>query len=183
MSTTTEIRYSAGLIVYLMGSLFSLANAAESSSDLLFRVINERLSHMESVALFKAENQLATENLDQEKIILSNGQLAAMEAGLDQAPVAGFFQAQIDAAKIIQYRQRAKWLTEPIDLIAPNLNEVVRPLLIELGDQIILLLADTVNTQGGFTESQRQHFYDSITVEMLTEIEKELLFNALLAIK
>ena len=183
MTTYNEIRRSIFLKAFLMICLPSSANAAKPLQDVLFRVINERLSHMEAVALFKAANQLAIEDLDREKIVLSNSQLAAANAGLNQAYVTDFFQAQIDVAKIIQYRHRAKWLTEPVELIALDLNEVVRPLLTELGDQITLLIADTVNNQGGFAESQRQHFYDSITVEMLTEIEKKLLFNALLGIK
>ena len=183
MTTYNEIRRSIFLMAFLMICLPSSADAAEHSQDVLFRVINERLSHMEAVALFKAANQLAIEDLDREKIVLSNSQLAAANAGLNQAYVTDFFQAQIDVAKIIQYRHRAKWLTEPVELISLDLNEVVRPLLTELGDQIILLIADTVNNKGGFAESQRQHFYDSITVEMLTEIEKKVLFNALLGIK
>ena len=183
MSKYNEIRRSIFIMAFMMIWLLLSADTEEQSQDILFRVINERLSHMEAVALFKTANQLASEDLDREKIVLSNSQLAAANAGLNQAYVTDFFQAQIEVAKIIQYRHRAKWLTEPVELIARDLNEVVRALLTELGDQVTLLVANTVNSKGGFAESQRQHFYDSITVEMLTEIEKKLLFNALLGIK
>ena len=85
------------------------ASAAVKSSD-IFKTINERLSYMEDVALYKAQKGIKIEDLARELVVVETASLSAQKAGLDIESVSEFFQAQISAAKAIQYRYRADLL-------------------------------------------------------------------------
>lgn len=68
---------------------------------------------MKDVAGYKAYNHLAIEDLSQEAKVLSSSMLEAEKLMLDGESVKPFIQAQMDAAKAIQYRYRADWLSVP----------------------------------------------------------------------
>ena len=110
--------------------------AGVTSQD-LFSAINERLSYMEDVALFKAQQHLPIENIERENVVLDKAKMSAFKQGLDPDSIEGFFEAQISVAKAIQFRYRADLLFEPSVEKSKNLQNEVRPLLLELGDQII----------------------------------------------
>jgi chorismate mutase len=76
-------------------------------------LINERLSYMKDVASSKAENHQPVEVVAQEDRVLQDTQKVAEGLGLDPNSVKPFIVAQMSAAKAIQYRYRADWLSTP----------------------------------------------------------------------
>ncbi len=112
--------------VYL-ALLFSALTPNTQDAEALFETINQRLSYMKDVGLYKAQNQLAIENVERERVVLNSAKTAAAEKGLDADAVAGFFTAQISAAKAIQYRYRADLLSQPSQRQPLDLNAEIRP--------------------------------------------------------
>lgn len=158
------------------------ASAAVKSSD-IFSTINERLSYMEDVALYKANKSLKIEDLARELVVLDKAKLSAQKEGLDIQSVTGFFQAQISAAKAIQYRYRADLLSAPSDKTPVDLKSVVRPNLIRLGAKLNEELADFLTHGGTFKPSEISDFNQALTSPFLSENDKKMLFNALTDIR
>lgn len=157
-------------------------HAADDVQTLLFRSINERLSYMESVALYKAENELAVEDIGREKEVIENAKLNAAREGLDPESVESFFIAQISVAKVIQYRHQAQWLLSPPEQEAVNLEIDIRPRLNDLGTDITILLGILIEQEGKISAEARNLFYQTIEQTFVTEEEKDLLFNGLLQV-
>lgn len=120
----------------------------------LFSSLDERLTLMPAVADAKHALGVATENLQREDLVLdaaSRGVLESAEnAGIgapDKTLIRQLFRTQIEAAKWIQDRRRDD-LRSPIDeskiatdkAARTELEEVIRPALIYLGDRISMLL-------------------------------------------
>lgn len=162
--------------------LLPLPVLANADALTVFNTINERLTYMHDVALYKAQHHLAIEDVDREKKVLASATLAATQLGLPANKVDGFFKAQIAVAKAIQYRYRAQWLASPISGAPRDLQTQVRPALIKLGKQLNTELADYLIQGGHFVRSQYQDFSDAIKVKYVTEADKKLLFNALIKI-
>ena len=80
----------------------------------LFLSIDERLGYMENVALYKAQNQIAIEDIERERIVLADATQQAVLHGINPDSIKRFFVAQINAAKAIQYRYRAELLGSAI---------------------------------------------------------------------
>jgi len=157
-------------------------SSSNKSAQALFKVINQRLGYMQDVALFKAQNQLAIENLPREKVVLDAAVKNATTAGLNARQVRGFFRAQINAAKAIQYRYRAKLLTDPVEKLPPDLNGHIRPALIKLGDKIIRSMTAHIKQFGSFEKSQKELFFAIVNNQLLSSSDKQKLFNGLIAI-
>lgn len=157
--------------------------AAQSPEQYLFSLINQRLSHMEDVALYKVQNSLPIEDIAREEEVIAQAKLAAAEAGLIADSVEQFFTAQISVAKAIQRRFSEDWLTTTPTRAAIDLQTEVRPLLTVLGDQIIAALANVLSTRGSIDSSSRGLFHRSIVVRHTSEQDKDLLFEALLLIE
>ncbi|MBS0883499.1 chorismate mutase [Pantoea sp. JGM49] len=101
-------------IILLIGlSCSATALAAPVIDSDVASLINQRLSYMKDVAGYKAANHLAIEDLPQEEKVLASAVLQAEKLGLAGESVKPFVQAQMDAAKAIQYRYRADWLSTP----------------------------------------------------------------------
>ncbi|MCP3901424.1 MAG: chorismate mutase, partial [Desulfobacteraceae bacterium] len=58
------------LSIFFLLAISSSQAWAEVTSEELFSTINERLSYMEDVALFKAQKHLPIENIEREKVVL-----------------------------------------------------------------------------------------------------------------
>lgn len=164
-------------------SIFALPTNADVTSIELFRTINERLSYMEDVVLFKIKNHLPIEDIQRENVVIDNAKVFATEQGFDSEIVEDFFHAQISVAKAIQYRYRADLLSQPSFRQQRDLQKEVRPALIRLGNQIIEQMAVYCRNHGGFQEAQFDEFSGAITVRYVTEADKQLLFRALLRVK
>ena len=155
--------------------------AATSAAD-LFNTINDRLSYMEDVAIYKSENHLAIEDLPREAIVIGKAKQTAAESGLNPDTVEDFFRAQIAVAKAIQYRYRADYQSQPATHSARDLNTEVRPALLQLGNQIITQISQ-YQQHGAFQPQQYDQFKQIINVKYVTEADKKRLFDALLKIK
>lgn len=99
--------------------------------------VNQRLSWMKDVAGYKAVRHLPIEDLQQEANVLAKSVAEAEKLGLDGHSVRPFIQAQMDAAKAIQYRYRADWLTAPEVGWQPQPLDVIRTRLSQLNTTIL----------------------------------------------
>ena len=174
------------LLAFTLLSGFCPLSFAEPEPDAIhiFRLINERLEYMEMVALYKHQSHIPVEDLTREKFILEESLLSASEQGLDPDSVSVFFQSQIDAAKAIQYRYRADWLTSPPEHAETiDLTNEIRPRLTTLGKAIVASISGYLNTGQSFNSGQLTEFMDTVKVHNLSIIDKENIFRSLLQVK
>ena len=170
-------------VAFILLLVASQVAAAEDVNSDLFAAINDRLSLMEEVALYKVNNTIPVEDLAREEVVLADTQTNAAREGLNPQSVRQFFAAQIAVAKAIQYRHLADWQSAPALRQADDLQTVIRPALTELGNRIISLLAESVNASGGFDETDRPLFNDAITANHVSLADRDFLFDALLVIR
>ena len=157
--------------------------AAQPEAITAFQLINERLKHMEDVAMYKSVNGLPVEDLPREKIVIENAVLAAESQELLGDSIEGFFIAQINVAKAIQYRSLADWLSSPISKPIQDLPNQIRPKLTELGDEIVKELALLLSLEGRIEESLRESFHLHMSVNKVSAAEVDLLFDSLLLVR
>lgn len=167
------------LIGFLLSATANL-QAAEADLAELFSAIDERLSHMESVALYKAQNQLPIEDIAREEIVIADAKRAAYLEGINPDSIEAFFMAQISAAKAIQYRYRAELLSAPNPSPAVDLDRTIRPAITELGNRIVILLTNYLKDTGSIKPIDIEQFNLAISTRFISEADKNLLFNALL---
>ncbi|WP_062266231.1 chorismate mutase [Endozoicomonas arenosclerae] len=175
------MKYLAALVFGVL-TTFSVAWASPEASD-IFKLINERLSYMEDVALFKKQTGKPVEDIPRENVVVEKASLKARDEGLDPESVVGFFRAQIDAAKAIQYRYLADWLSRSVDREPRDLNTVVRPALLKLGNEITIEISNYLKSGHQFTDSQWQDFLNQVNVSNLSEADKRRLFDKLREIR
>ncbi|WP_017345632.1 chorismate mutase [Pantoea sp. A4] len=126
----------------LMLAFSASSLAAPVTSSRLAELINQRLGYMQAVAADKARTHKAVEDLAQEQQVLARTAQRAVALGLDGESVKPFIQAQMDAAKAIQYRYRADWLAQP-DTALPNLSLAeVREKISSLSDAVLAQTAE-----------------------------------------
>ena len=157
--------------------------AAQPETITAFQLINERLKHMEDVAMYKSVNGLPVEDLPREEVVIENAVLAAESQGLIGDSIENFFITQINVAKAIQYRSLANWLSSPISKPIPDLPNQIRPKLTELGDEIVKELALLLSHEGRIGESLRESFQLHMSVNNVSAAEVDLLFNSLLLVR
>jgi chorismate mutase len=170
------------ILLFAAFVIFSHQAVAEVTSSELFTAINERLGYMGDVALFKAHNHLAIEDIEREKIVIDKAKKSAHEKGLDPDSVEEFFKAQISVAKAIQFRYRADLLSQPSFQEPKDLKREIRPQLLSLGDQIIQQMAIYIEALA-FKPTGFADFDAAINVEYVTASDKQLLFKALQKVK
>ena len=157
--------------------------APGAETEALFALLDERLGHMEDVALYKARNGIAVEDLAREAVVIADSKAAAAAAGLNPDSVEAFFAAQIAVAKAIQYRPLADWLSAPMPAGTRDLQTEIRPVISALGDQIVAALTRMAAAEGGLPGSLRQSFRQAITTKHVTAADVDLLFDSLLAVR
>lgn len=163
--------YSA--VVMLATLSFSTADAS------LGKLINERLSWMKDVAGAKAQQHQAIEDLAQEQKVLARAVIDAESLGLDGESVKPFIQAQMDAAKAIQYRYRADWLSTPETSWQPRPLNEVRKQISELSDRILRKVAERLKASGKLTEADREEFMRTVQQHNLTGQDKAHMWQAI----
>lgn len=160
--------------------LSSTVRGAENENiGALFLAINERLGHMEDVALYKAQNQIPVEDIEREKAVLENAKALAAAQGIYAASMERFFAAQIKAAKVIQYRHRAELLIQELPTKTVDLNRQIRPALDSLGLEIVRLFAQMLRAGEFIEEQQSASFLATQSSRHLTEADKLVLFDAM----
>ncbi|MBM87113.1 MAG: chorismate mutase AroQ, gamma subclass [Gammaproteobacteria bacterium] len=180
MKIDYSIKY---ILLTICWSFLGISSAACASEKKIFHLINERLSYMEAVALYKSENKLPIDDFVREQIVIENATSMAADQGLLRDSVEPLFRAQIAVAKAIQYRSIADWISEPSTEQAPNLATEIRPILTELGDKIISALADFLKNGKVIQEKQRDSFHKIVTHKHINNADKDQLFNSLLLIR
>ncbi|MCW8879272.1 MAG: chorismate mutase [Kangiellaceae bacterium] len=167
-----------------IGFFVSQHCAADHSTE-VFKSIAQRLSYMEDVALYKAQQGLAIEDKKRESVVLENALANSQQRNLDRDAMALFFSAQISAAKAIQYRYRAEWLSQPQALARKpkDLKQIVRPQLLVLGNRIIDGIERRLKNEGPFTQEQLAQFLALVKVKHLSRADKKMLFNSLMKIR
>ncbi len=172
------------VVTGLLCLTLSTLTVADTMSNGIFQLINQRLTYMQDVALFKAKNHSAVEDIPREKQVLEKALIDAEQAGLQPESIAGFFQAQMDAAKAIQYRYMADWLsTLPDSDEYRDLALEVRPKLLELGDEIIIRIGDYLKGGGTFDNKMQKTFVRTVNVTNLSKSDKKKMFQSLQMIR
>lgn len=163
------------LLIGLSCSATVLA-APETNSDVA-SLINQRLSYMKDVAGYKAANHLAIEDLPQEDKVLASAVQQAEKLGLAGESVKPFVQAQMDAAKAIQYRYRADWLSTPEQGWQPLPLDQVRTKINVLSASILSGISTQLARGEPFTN--KPSFLHSLNQTHLAEGDKARLWEAL----
>ncbi|WP_168416075.1 chorismate mutase [Erwinia amylovora] len=165
-------------LLLLAGLLFSATGMATlTQKDDVAALINQRLSYMKDVAGYKANNHLAIEDLSQEAKVLSGSVVLAVKLGLDGESVKPFIQAQMDAAKAIQYRYRADWLSEAQTGWQPQPLEQVRSKISVLSTDILTHISQRLSKGERFTD--KTAFMQGLEQTNLKDIDKTRLWQAL----
>jgi len=175
------------IILILIASAIVFSTAAHSAeSELLlslFQSIDERLEYMDDVALFKAQNGIPIEDIEREKIVISDAKDLAASHGLDPDSIERFFIVQINAAKAIQYRYRAELLTRETPKLLIDLQSDIRPALDRLGSDIVTLFATLLQSRFSIDEESRERFMATLLSPLLADVEREALFDAMLEVR
>ena len=181
------------LLGFLICSFTPLSAYADiQNNNLLYQLINTRLSHMKAVAWYKWEHKLPIEDLAREQLVIEKSIIMAKEHNLSAQRVVPFFKVQIELAKKIQNYYQLQWaqsqslnaeLNSNINsaLISanrglPTLAEI-RPELITLGQKIIGNIAGSDQVHDFYQFSQ------AIKHPALELNDKALLFYALSQVK
>jgi cyclohexadienyl dehydratase len=113
---------------------------AHGASDVL-DLVDERLGLMRDVAAHKWRNGLPIEDVEREATVIGNAAETALRHGIEVSRTRELFRAQISAAKEIQRYWFERWALDEPPAPAPDLNGVIRPRLLLLGEQILVQLA------------------------------------------
>ncbi len=171
-------------VIALLTIVLSNESTSAQNSDIetLFQLINERLSYMEHVALYKENTKTPIEDIQREAVVIDNAVESANELGLFGPSVESFFRVQISVAKAVQYRYRADWLSTPPTFVPLDLQQVIRPKLSELGESIVKELATFYLDGGQISDEHRILFHDTIRIKNISAQDKTRLFDSLLVI-
>jgi chorismate mutase len=161
-----------------MGAAYA-QNAVEQLRPLV-ETTAHRLMIGEQVALAKWDSGKAVEDAPREAQVILGAVKDGAAKGLDGASVSNFFNAQIEANKIVQYALLADWYRAdkapdhaPVDLvkkIRPQLDEVQKSLIAELMDTIAVRTsktchADVAKAVGKYVST---HVHDSGPINAAT---------------
>ncbi len=151
----------------------------------IFNLIDKRLGYMKDVAAYKARNHSPVEDLQREWAVIKSSREQAERLGLDPDSIEHFFEAQISAAKAIQYRYRADWLSSPLpaDYKPADLITVIRPALMELGNDLLISIKQFLNRGYSFSPTQEKLFVKTIATARLSQADKVKLYRGLSEIK
>lgn len=166
--------------VFLICANLAMPTSANADQGRLFTAIGERLGWMASVAAWKYSNDVQVEDLEREALVLESATADAEELGLSSESVRDFFQAQIDAAKAIQWCWIETWQSgaSPIGE-APDLATEIRPELIRLGREVLQELEIEISQSGPILEDKQGAFLEAIPVECLDDHSRIKLFEGL----
>ncbi|MFD2179436.1 gamma subclass chorismate mutase AroQ [Veronia pacifica] len=154
---------------------------AHTSADAVYKKINERMTYMPDVALFKAQHQLAIEDLQRESVVLEKAKTSSANYQLDSESIDSFTVALMSAAKAIQYRRRAELLSVSADEqpVPRDLKKVIRPALLKLGGELNSAIASHLKMGRKFTDSDYEIFVSHLTAPYLSEQDKVMIFKSL----
>lgn len=167
------------LVILTLTAAGFTATAASAERHSVGSLINERLSYMKDVAGDKAQHHQTIEDLPQESKVLEKAVADAGALGIKGETVKPFIQAQMDAAKAIQYRYRADWLSVPENGWTPRPLSEVREKIGRLSYTILQTVAERLKSGGPLTEQEKARFMQDIRQQNLNDRDKLLIWNAL----
>lgn len=170
-------KYSGTLLLLTVLFFSATATAVPAQNDDVASLVNQRLSYMKQVAGYKAKNQLAIEDLRQEEKVLAVSLDEAERLGLKRESVKAFVQAQMDAAKAIQYRYRADWLSVPENDCQPDSLEQIRTKISILNTRILTTISDTLMKGESF--AGKDDFLNALNQINLHNDDKERLWYSM----
>lgn len=111
----------------------------------LVEISARRLVIAQEVALAKWDSGTPVEDVSREAQVILDVTTKAEARGLDEASVADFFKAQIEASKLVQYASLAAWRRagRAPNHKAINLSSTIRPELDQVDTALIAELAKT----------------------------------------
>lgn len=175
--------FVAAFLVLTMWSFSTYADQRQAAEE-LFDLINQRLSYMEDVALYKAQHGLAVEDKEREAIVIANTAQSAEMNGIEISSAETFFAAQIEVAKYIQWRVLEVHSEQEIAEAAPrDLIEEIRPALNQLGDSMLESISDYLKHYGPVAEDQMDLFNQRVVNAYLSTEQRKDLFDALVGMQ
>ena len=96
-------------LLLLLAGCAAAPSAKDEDPPRLLALIGERLAIMPDVARWKWNAGKPIEDLEREKALLDAIAARAVEKGIDKRVARRFFQAQIEAAKLVQRAAFKKW--------------------------------------------------------------------------
>lgn len=155
-------------------------------SKALFRLISQRLSLMQQVALYKYQHQLPLYVPEVEKNILEKVKLDAFNLGLPVEEVQETIQVQMRIAVAIQYQWHQFWKEKglPNDVMIPDLGSVLRPEMSRLTAEILehIVKAKIELQNPTLHEVLSEQMDEIVDVPFVTDSQREALLNSLIAV-
>ena len=142
-SESTRRGASALVAVILLLAGCVLQTATQDPLEHLFNLIDQRLALADAVARSKWNSGAAVEDLAREREFVEAIGKQAPNYGLEPAAASAFFQAQIEASKIVQNARLAAWRAAALPPFAdaPDLQRDIRPQLDKLTGELLNALA------------------------------------------
>ncbi|MEH2044687.1 gamma subclass chorismate mutase AroQ [Nostoc sp.] len=118
--------------------------------DKLLKLIQQRLLIAHDVARWKWNQKSPIEDLKREQELLLKVKQQATTHSLEPDTVAAFFQAQIEAGKLIQTADFQNWQKQGIKYFpnVPDLNQTLRPSLDKLNIEFLFTLTELNSVLG-----------------------------------
>lgn len=115
--------------------------------DQVLFLVQKRLSIMHEVARTKWNQNLAIEDLAREQQIIASLVKQGQAHGMDEAWIRKFFQAQFDAAKLIQQYDMSTWSDQKEGKFESvlDLKQDIRPYLDQLSTELMTAVANLYN--------------------------------------
>ena len=139
--------YCCALALFLLSMCGCMAvNPPPPALDALLVLIDQRLAISEDVARSKWNSGAPVEDLARERDIVDNIGKQAAAHGLEPAFAKAFFEAQIEASKIVQHARLAQWRASKQSPFAnvPDLQRDIRPQLDRLTTELLTALAQAL---------------------------------------
>ncbi len=141
----------------------------------LYQLVHSRLALMKDVAAYKWINRIPIENSEREAFILEKAAVESLRLGIRLEDSRRFFSEQISAAKEIQQYWFSYWEYQPGPSTPPDLNTILRPELIKLGNKITreLKFAQSINAD---------RFFATVNIEGLSKASRSRLYESIASI-
>ncbi len=132
------------------GLLQSVNPQGITSVDKLLKLIQQRLLIAHDVARWKWNHKRPIEDRKREQELLLKVRQQATIYSLEPDTVAAFFQAQIEAGKLIQAVDFQNWQKQGIKSFphVPDLNQILRPSLDKLNTEFLFALTELTQFLG-----------------------------------
>ncbi|WGO82579.1 chorismate mutase [Arsenophonus apicola] len=169
----------AVILKYSLSTLFFISFTATAHQyQKIAALIEQRLSYMKYVAKYKFEKHLSVEDRTQENKVILNSINKAETLGLDKKSIEPFMISQINAAKAIQYRYKADWLSMPETINQYDDLKDIRLKISKLSDDILLLIANELKRNGQI-KNQICLYINKIQLHNLKDADKKIICSSL----